>query len=108
LELSIGVPAAAREHLLAAHRLLGDDLDRYHESLGMTWLLDGHPHEALAEFRLQQHAPRERAMADLRIAQALQALGRHDEAIAAYRKALDSEPSHAEAQDSLARIAGAR
>jgi tetratricopeptide (TPR) repeat protein len=81
-------------------------LYRLHERIGTAWLMEHRPREALAEFEAEKRAASPSPVADLRMGQALQALGRLEQAREAYRRALAFEPGAAEARDSLAALGG--
>ena len=95
--------ADARRRVGAALRL-EPGLYRAHERIGLAWLMEGRPHEALAEFEAERRAPGHTPLVELRLGQALQALGRREEARLAYTRALAVPASEADARDSLAAI----
>jgi hypothetical protein len=95
--------AQAREHLLAAQRAQ-PSLYRVHERIGIAWLMERQPGKALAEFQAEQRAPGHTPLVPLRLGQAYAALGRRDEARAAYTKALEVPLTQAAARESLAAL----
>jgi hypothetical protein len=97
--------AEAAEHLRQAMRFeTGEEL--LHGRLGLALLHGGDPAGALREFEREHRANRDWDEYALRRAQALQGLGRLDEARAEYERAERILFTAAEARDSLAALGG--
>ena len=79
-------------------------LPRGHELLGRIELALGHPREALAAFERERALNGETPAVAFHLGQAWQGLGDLKRARAAYRRAIDLDPGHRAALDSLAAI----
>ena len=106
LDLVDGRAADARRAFTRAGEVKPDERS-LHANLGTAWLMDGNPGEALREFRAEARSERPSPLVDLRLGQALDRLGRRDEARRAFLRAQGSAAARAEATDSLAAL-GAR
>lgn len=101
LELEAGRYADVRRHLLEAARVK-PDLYRLHERIGLAWLLENKPQEALREFEAEKRSGNPTPMTDLRLGQALRALGRDKEARSAFERAEQVPSTHDAAEEALA------
>jgi tetratricopeptide (TPR) repeat protein len=100
LALQDGRWADAAQHLRRAIALeTGEKL--MHGRLGLALLPGGEPAGALAEFEAEHRADPKWDEYDLRRGQALEALGRREEAREAYQRALLQPATSSEARDSL-------
>ena len=103
LELAIGDPGPARDHLLRA--LVADPrAARAHERLGTLALAAGDPRQAITELETERRLNGLLPAAEVQLGRAWQALGDRARARRHYAKALTLDPGNRAARDSLAAI----
>ncbi|HKQ58730.1 MAG TPA: tetratricopeptide repeat protein, partial [Candidatus Eisenbacteria bacterium] len=100
LAFARGAHAEARELMTRALAIV-PELPRGHEMLGMIALAQGDPRAAIEAFEWERALDPATRDVPFRLGQAWQRLGDRERARTWYRRAIDLDPGHREARDSL-------
>lgn len=109
----LGILSLADERLSEGEELLEDALRQDPRIENARWFLGlaaaraNRPGDAIRHLEAARRAGESHPGLDFRLGQAYQAVGDHRRARQAYRRALERDPGHQAARDSLARIEGA-